>query len=360
VRVQISQLRKKLQEHFAGPGRHEPLVIEIPKGCYVPVFRHRSDKNGHAECFDSDEANWLASPHPEQPGSSSTVPKKYIAVGVIAAALIFATILFAFRAGKRSALASDRPTVNAFWIQLFDDGQPTNVVMSDVTLIPFQKLIGQPVPLPEYETREFQRLATQKLQDPVRRGLAEEVVNRVATSISDVQVVRDFGVLASENHLPLTLMSARDMSSELMSSENSIILGSWRANPWVGLFEGQMTFRTEYQESPPSVRFVNSSPLQGEKAAYPAEWRREGYCRVTYLPNPQRTGSVLVISGTDVISTEAGGRLLTTESSLRDLKQKLGVKTSEPFPYFELLLRTEIVNNAVPRFELVAYRSHPR
>jgi hypothetical protein len=148
------------------------------------------------------------------------------------------------------------------------------------------------------------------------------------------------------------------MSSEIITSQNSIILGSWRANPWVGLFEEQMNFRTEYHETPPSVRLVNTSPLKGEEGAYQAEWRRFGYCRVAYLPNPRHTGNVLLISGSDVISTEAGGRFLITEASVQDLRQKLGVKGSAPLPYFEILLRTQIVNNAVPRSELVAYRPH--
>ena len=43
VRVQVSQLRKKLQEHFSEEGRDEPLIIEIPKGNYVPVFRPRAE-----------------------------------------------------------------------------------------------------------------------------------------------------------------------------------------------------------------------------------------------------------------------------------------------------------------------------
>jgi hypothetical protein len=34
--------------------------------------------------------------------------------------------------------------------------------------------------------------------------------------------------------------------------------------------------------------------------------------------------------------------LLTNESVLRDFRQKLGLKPSEPFPHFEILLRTQI------------------
>jgi len=43
VRVLVSQLRKKLHEHFATDGRDEPVIVEIPKGSYVPVFRPRPE-----------------------------------------------------------------------------------------------------------------------------------------------------------------------------------------------------------------------------------------------------------------------------------------------------------------------------
>jgi hypothetical protein len=43
VRVHVSQLRKKLHDYFLAEGLKEPLVIEIPKGSYVPVFRPRTE-----------------------------------------------------------------------------------------------------------------------------------------------------------------------------------------------------------------------------------------------------------------------------------------------------------------------------
>jgi hypothetical protein len=156
------------------------------------------------------------------------------------------------------------------------------------------------------------------------------------------------------------MLSARDSSSSLVSSQNTILLGSLRSNPWISLFEGQMNFQTDYQEKPAAVRFVNRSPMAGEAADYRAEWRRTGYCRVAFLPNPKRTGNVLVISGSDVISTEAGARFVTTEDSLRQFRQKLGLRPGELFPHFEVLLKTQVLNDSIPWFDLVAYRPHKR
>src|ERR1022692_1784530 len=39
VRVHVRQLRLKLHEYFNEDGRDEPLILDIPKGSYAPVFR---------------------------------------------------------------------------------------------------------------------------------------------------------------------------------------------------------------------------------------------------------------------------------------------------------------------------------
>src|SRR6202158_5017 len=39
VRVHARQLRLKLHEDFHEEGRNEPLILDIPKGSYAPVFR---------------------------------------------------------------------------------------------------------------------------------------------------------------------------------------------------------------------------------------------------------------------------------------------------------------------------------
>lgn len=345
VRVQVSQLRKKLQEHFSEEGRDEPLVIEIPKGSYVPVFRPRAEA-----LLETVPAPMLPPPPPR---SAVWLPGRPFAVGI---AVGLAAMGLAWWSLSSAQQAAGRPNVNEFWRQLFGNGQATYAVLADVNLIVFEKCIGRSVPLSEYETHEFDRLSELYIPGPVERALAREVVNRVTTSVSDVQAARDFGVLTAALHLSLNLLSTRDFSSSLISSQNTILLGSLRANPWVGLFEDRMNFQTDYQETPPAVRFVNRSPMAGEAAAYPAEWRRTGYCRVAYLSNPKHTGNDLVISGSDVISTEAGARFVTSEDSMRQLRQKLGLRRGEAVPYFEVLLKTQVVNDSIPWFELVAYR----
>src|SRR5436190_18335254 len=46
VRVTASQARKKIDQYFAAEGALEPVVLEIPKGQYMPVFRERTLEAG--------------------------------------------------------------------------------------------------------------------------------------------------------------------------------------------------------------------------------------------------------------------------------------------------------------------------
>jgi hypothetical protein len=343
VRVLVSQLRKKLHEHFAGEGRDEPIIIEIPKGSYVPVFRPRPQD------FPVTEAAQL---------------KPAFAAGPLLAGMLAGMLLMGLAWGTYSAVQSKRersagrPNVEAFWGQILGNGQATDLVLSDVNLLEFENTIGHSVPLPEYEGHEFDQLAEQYLPDPDQRAVAKRFISRAPAALPDALLARDLGVIAAARHVPLSVISARYLSSSATESQNVILLGSLRGNPWIGLFEDQLAFRTDYQETPASVRFINRSPLPGEEAWYRAEWRRVGYCRVVYRPNLKRTGATMLISGSDVISTEGGARFVTSEEWMRQLREKLGLRPGEPFPYFEVLLRTKIVNNTVPSFELVAYRPH--
>ncbi|HID29113.1 MAG TPA: hypothetical protein EYP19_03815 [Desulfobacterales bacterium] len=43
VRVQASRLRRRLHDYYEGEGKRDPVLIEIPKGGYVPVFEFTRD-----------------------------------------------------------------------------------------------------------------------------------------------------------------------------------------------------------------------------------------------------------------------------------------------------------------------------
>jgi hypothetical protein len=79
---------------------------------------------------------------------------------------------------------------------------------------------------------------------------------------------------------------------------------------------------------------------------------------VAFLPNLSRRGNVLLISGTDMPSTEAGGQFISNERWIQTLRSALGLSGNAPFPYFEVLLKADYRTWNTPRFELIAHRIH--
>src|SRR5262249_26922437 len=47
VRTEASRLRARLSEYYLGGGKDDPVVIEVPRGAYVPVLREVGPEAGN-------------------------------------------------------------------------------------------------------------------------------------------------------------------------------------------------------------------------------------------------------------------------------------------------------------------------
>jgi hypothetical protein len=347
VRVQVSQLRKRLEQYFASEGRDEPVVIEISKGTYTPVFRCRqSGFSPHSP---------PESPPPRLPtrGWWSAV----LAVLSTGGVLLLAELLFG--PWRLSTSAHPPEIVDRLWYQMFDNGRPTCIVLSDAMLGLFEDAIRHQMSLNEYRDKIFSSLSDERLKDPVENARSKELLaGTYFTHISDARSAAKFSVLNAAHSLPKEIVFAGDFAVSYLQSHNLILIGTRRTNPWVELFEDQLNFRSVFEETRPmGSYFQNRSPLPGESATYSVKWRKQGYCRVAILPSHSRSGNVLLISGTDMASSEAGGQFISSERYIQILSSALGLSPLARFPYFEVLLKVDYMTWNTPKFELVAHRT---
>lgn len=340
VRVQASQLRKKLAQYFEEEGKSEPLRVRLPKGSYMLQFFESEPVMAEpARLAFLERPRWLG----------------WALAGCLLAASLF--LLWENRKLARRLEAGLGPhaSVDRLWRQMFDNGHPTFLLLSDLGLLPLQDALQHHITLEQYQNRGFGALAEREIADPVLRSSVLGFFNRYPTTVADAAAARRLGLLFATNGLPLEMISARDANTNMAAGGNVILLGSRRGNPWVGLYEDRLNFRTVFTEPPRRASFRNTNPLPGEQSEYEVEWSRVGYCRVAWLASLKGGGSALLISGTDVNSSDAGVEFITSEGSVRDLCRRLGAP-SGPVPHFEVLLKTWLARSAVSRYELISVR----
>ena len=363
VRVSVSQLRKKLELHFAGEGAGEPVIIEIPRGTYHPLFTPRK-----AEALDP-----VA---PAAPGAGGGTAPAAAArgrwYGFLLAALVvllgafLAVTVWLYSQNKELRVAArplvtQPPAVQSFWSLLFNPRQRTDIVVADSGVAFLQDVTGQAISLDDYTRMRYVEKA---LQTPVgkRMGpLVERLASRQYTSAADIQLVVKIATLNRHEWQRGGVRFAKSVETRDFNSHNVILLGSQRSNPWVELFEPRMNFRLEYdrQEAGPHVR--NLAPEPGEEAVYRSHSREqpqgEVFGVVAFLPNLDRTGRVLLIAGTGMEATEAAGEYLTNGTFSAPFLESLGFGTGGKIRYFEAVIRSTRAGAVGINPKVVAYRT---
>ena len=70
VRVEATRLRRAIERYYAGPGAADPVIIDLPRGSYVPTFRRREMAPRRAMLSIAAFGRWAdALPRPPLPAS---------------------------------------------------------------------------------------------------------------------------------------------------------------------------------------------------------------------------------------------------------------------------------------------------
>jgi hypothetical protein len=347
VRVQISQLRRKLEHYFLSEGAAEPMIVELPKRSYTPVFRLREP---------------VAEKETVEPGKT---PFKRRTIGwCLAVLLVFAVWLLVARGGLglRGSAGVDRtPFRDHFWGQLFGGGRQTQLIASDANAMVICDFLGRTLTPAEYIGSEYPGgLIDSQVQDASARRVLRSIASNFVTNMPDLRVANRLSLMAASSNARLNTVFARDFRYQPQTPDNLIFLSHRKANPWVTLFEERMNFRYEFDPKQNSAAIVNLAPMPGEDRQYPVQWGMQTYAVIAYMRKPVGEGMVLLLEGADTTGAEADCHLLTDEARIQSLYHRLGIGTTAPVPDFEVLLRAKLLRGFVHEYEIVAHRVMPR
>jgi hypothetical protein len=363
VRVRARQVRQKLENYFRGDGHHEPVVISIPKGHYVPIFQPRTlageriASSSDAK-FGNDDAAIQLSPLRERSGYW-----KFASWAVAVIAVLASSVVVWFNRTdsiRRAAESDDAGTARLVWESVLPNrNQQLTVVTADAGFALWQDITHQELNLGDYLSRKY-------LEDKSGSPDMREIAARRYTSPADLSVSLRLAEIAKGLGCQMKVQFARSVDIHDVKAGSLVLLGSRRSNPWIELFEPSMNFVLAYRTGAGGPGFLNRSPKPGEPKYFsmPSTLEVHGaedkavdsYALAALVPNPSGRGMAMIVEGLSMEGTEAAGELITNMDRFGALLRQIGVKKNGPIEPFEVLLKLTAVAGGYGQSELCAYR----
>jgi hypothetical protein len=238
------------------------------------------------------------------------------------------------------------------------DGQhQTTIVCGDTTLVVLENFLHRSLTLEDYlDPGYLALLSSVKAHD----GSTLLSRNRRYTSMADVALVAKIMQLSEPFWGRISVRSAAAMQVSDFRNGNFILLGSRRAIPWSELFENQLNFRVEFDETRQLPVIRNRSPKAGEQSEYVNGSIGEpgdSFSCVAFVPNLAHTGYVFIIAGTTTEATQASGEYMMDFDSSSALLKTLGFGPKSKPQMFEVLLKSSTMAGSWKDSEIVAYRA---
>ncbi len=364
VRVNATELRKRIELYFATDGAHEPLIIEIPRGGYKPIFRRRRPEfQGPME---SQPGSLLGLPASSSDGvMPHIVPGKIARIHILWGAIcLLLAIGFVVQFQQSRSLQSavnawsGKPALAAFWGEFLHSNQQTDIVLPDDSISVIQDITHRPISLGDYLSDGYMRQIQSSDVSADRKADLYQIFNHNLITFGGVRAAQEILAVIPASHASYLTLS-RHYTADAMRRNNIVLIGGKKSNPWDHVFDDRLNFVTDYDDEHAQPFVKNLNPKTGEEAIYRGSQEANsilGYSVIAYLPNPSRTGNALILAGTDSDATAAAADFLTSEEKLATFRSTLH---TDHFPYFEVLLKTTRLSGASFNAELIAYRTYP-
>lgn len=365
VRVQAGRLRSKVQEYYATEGRNDPIVIDLPKGHYTPVFNYHSIEDPGAA---------LAAPtvpserHSELLAHAATRQKLLWLVYVLGAVCLILVSLVVHsyqlpptqeeRTGPAARTGDELQAISSFWGDILRSPEPVLVAFSNT------RFLGT--------AESGMKLLKPLDASPQGSGTTAEsaaVVTEHYTGVGEVMGVHFLSELFGKAGRPFRVKRSLLLTWDDLKSENFVFLGSPAENLLLRDLPQEQDFvfgLVGKGVSHQAWGILNRKPQPGEEQHYLA--RQDGpsrsqisedYALISMLNGLDAKHRLLVLAGITTYGTQAAAEFVTKPDNLKELMSRLQPPQSvavSPLPgKFQVLLKVK-VNGSVP--VQISYMTH--
>ena len=386
VRVQSHRLRLKLKEYYDTEGRHDPVLIQIPKGHYLPTFETLAASIpplDHGSIHESEQAFSTTSPAGGLKIKSAlpdtrSVPWRldWLALKRIGMAVVPIAI-FAFgcwlgnryaksHSGTATALSgSDSDSakvpdpVRDFWAGFLGNDSAPVIAYPDAIF-----LLDDSNDLFRFRQGASDsrgalvdpHLARQFASNPSLVAMAGQLYYENGyTGTGELESIGMLAGLLGRMGIKPTIKSSRDITPDDLKQHNVILLGSPFQNIAVAqlLTAGDFTFKNpDSRHEQWRAQIVNAHPRSNEQTAYGTERDQNtqvlktDYSLITIAPGLVPGRYIAILGGLDTTGTEGATVFATSKPGIEELTKALGLvgekgAKTEP-PLFQALVRVQL------------------
>jgi hypothetical protein len=386
VRVQIHRLRLKLKEYYDAEGSHDPILIEIPKGHYLPSFESATvpvaDLN-HRTTQQLDPTFSVATQLPGQnvdSGDQETPQERRSfswlsssrAATAAAAVAVFAIGFWAgnkeMRNGTVGEAASSNPEltfgksadpVKVFWAR-FLGNDPTPVIAYPDAVF----LLDDSNDLFRFRqgasdsrgARVDPHLARQFASNPSLVAQAGQLYYENGyTGTGELQGVGMLTGLFGQMGVKATIKPSRDITPDDLKQHNVILLGSPFQNIAVAqlLSKGDFTFdNPDSRREQWRAQILNAHPRADENSTYHTERDpttqvlKTDYSLISIQPGVAPGRYIAILGGLDTKGTEGATMFATSRPGVEELSKALATSGESgakgETPVFQALVRVHL------------------
>jgi len=363
VRVEARELRKRLEAYFASEGKNEAIVLEIPKGAYVPIFRPREDATLPLSGPESEEAA-EAAVAPVPTGARRWLAP-VVAMGLVAwAAATFWLASENWRlrqtSNPGSLEAGASPQDYSIYPELLGtlgklpNREPQLVLCNPKVILffgsatptPYVDSPGTLVPAPKDLDRTFSSALNGRDRDMPYHFF--RVTGDNYTGVGEAMAAFQLARLMDALHRPVRLTQARFLNWDNVQQQDLILLGGPSSNNWTY----QVDATSDFVFSGRSV--LNLQPLAGEPQQYTADAApRPGKGMAEYgilrMLTTRHGFKTFVLAGLSGAGTAGVAEFFATPAKMKPLAERISAAASgKLFPTdWEVIVRV-VVQDGLP------------
>jgi hypothetical protein len=345
VRSQARLLRLKLSAYFNAEGASEPLIIEIPKGHYLPVFLPSKQAKLAAEIPAEDSVNETLAPiHVEgvkeillsesHQTARSERQRGWLSLAAVGLALLLClSLAVVFRWERQVAAAKP---LKELWAP-FLAGDPPLVIYSNALFVG--------------DAKSGMRYAANDGSD----GQSTELVDHY-TGIGELISVHELTKMFDYQHAEFVLKRSPLVTWDEARSRNLIFIGSAAENGSLKLLPSTQDFTLTATADAAGI--VNHHPRQGEPQVYlrPEHPLTKDYAIVALVPGVQPDYRMFVFSGLTTLGTQAAVEYALEPDTAGELIRQVTV--GKKLHNFEALLEVSIRGGVPLQPHLISIRVH--